>query len=132
MNMYEIVEWYNAKFYHDRTIKIRLKDIFSDHWDNFISENPNLIIRPVIHKEVNRMISCRTSELGYSVYECPNCGEIKFSILVNLDSVLLVVINMLEKGRNQFFKNVTIVNIDILFLLFLIIFGPTLEKTENF
>ena len=25
------------------------------------------------------MISCRTSELGYSVYECPDYGEIKFS-----------------------------------------------------
>ncbi len=25
------------------------------------------------------MISCRTSKLGYSVYECPDCGEIKFS-----------------------------------------------------
>lgn len=25
------------------------------------------------------MISCRTSELGYSVYECPDCGELKFS-----------------------------------------------------
>ena len=25
------------------------------------------------------MISCRTSKLGYSVYECPDCVEIKFS-----------------------------------------------------
>lgn len=25
------------------------------------------------------MISCRTFDLGYSVYECPDCGEIKFS-----------------------------------------------------
>ena len=30
-------------------------------------------------KEVNKMISCRTSKLGYSVYECPDCVEIKFS-----------------------------------------------------
>ena len=30
-------------------------------------------------KEVNKMISCRTSDLGYSVYECPDCGELKFS-----------------------------------------------------
>ena len=25
------------------------------------------------------MRSCKTSELGYSVYECPDCGELKFS-----------------------------------------------------
>ena len=57
MYMYETVEWYNAHFYKDRTIKFRLKDIFSDHWDNFVRENPNLNIRPVVHKEVNRIRS---------------------------------------------------------------------------
>lgn len=79
MDMYEIIEWYNANFYKDRTIKFRLKDIFNDHWDNFIKENSHLNIRPVVLKEVDKMISCRTSTLGYSVYECPDCGEIKFS-----------------------------------------------------
>lgn len=79
MYMYEVIEWYNANFYKDRTIKFRLKDIFSDHWNNFIKDNPDLNIRPVVFKEVDKMISCRTSDLGYSVYECPDCGEIKFS-----------------------------------------------------
>ena len=79
MYMYEVIEWYNANFYKDRTIKFRLKDIFSDHWNNFIKDNPDLNIRPVVFKEVDKMISCRTSVLGYSVYECPDCGEIKFS-----------------------------------------------------
>ena len=79
MFMYEIIEWYNANFYNDKSIKFRLKDIFNDHWDNFINEYPSLNIRPVVLKEVDKMISCRTSEFGYSVYECPDCGEIKFS-----------------------------------------------------
>ena len=79
MYMIEEVEFHNNMFYKDRTIKYRLKDIFSDHWENFIKENKDLNIRPVVLKEVDRMISCRTSELGYSVYECPDCGELKFS-----------------------------------------------------
>lgn len=79
MYMIEEVEFHNNMFYKDRTIKYRLKDIFSDHWENFIKENKDLNIRPVVLKEVDKMISCRTSELGYSVYECPDCGELKFS-----------------------------------------------------
>lgn len=76
--MIKEVNFHNDLFYKDRTIKFRLKDIFSDHWDNFLKDNPTLNIRPVVLKEVNKMISCRTSELGYSVYECPDCGELKF------------------------------------------------------
>lgn len=79
MHMINGVKFHNNNFYKDRTIMFRLKDIFSDHWDNFVNDNHNLNIRPVVFKEVNRMITCRTSELGYSVYECPDCGEIKFS-----------------------------------------------------
>lgn len=79
MYMIEEVKFHNNMFYKDKTIKYRLKDIFADHWDNFIKENKNLNIRPVVLKEVDKMISCRTSELGYSVYECPDCGELKFS-----------------------------------------------------
>ena len=79
MYMLEEIEWYNAHFCNDRNVKFRLKDIFSEHWDKFIELNPDLTIRNVVFKEVSKMISCRTSELGYSVYECPDCGEIKFS-----------------------------------------------------
>lgn len=79
MYMIEEIDFYNKISYKDRTINFRLKDIFSDHWNNFLKNNSNLNIRPVVLKEVNKMISCRTSELGYSVYECPDCGEIKFS-----------------------------------------------------
>jgi predicted RNA-binding Zn-ribbon protein involved in translation (DUF1610 family) len=77
--MIKEINWHNSNFIKDRNIKFRLKDIFADHWDNFVEAYSNLDIRPVIHKEVKKMISCRTSELGYSVYECPDCGEIKFS-----------------------------------------------------
>lgn len=73
------IEFYDKMYFKDRTIKYRLKDIFDDNWDNFIKDNSNLKIRDVVFKEVDKMRSCRTSELGYSVYECPDCGELKFS-----------------------------------------------------
>lgn len=77
--MYEVIEWHNANFINDKSVKFRLKDIFADNWDNFVKNNPDLNIRPVVFKEVDRLISCRTSSLGYSVFECSHCGEIKFS-----------------------------------------------------
>lgn len=76
--MIDVIEFHNKNFYKDKNIKFRLKDIFSDHWDNFVNDNQNLNIRPVVFKEVNKMISCKTASLGYSVYECSHCGEIKF------------------------------------------------------
>lgn len=77
--MIKEIKWYNSNFINDKTIKFRLKDIFADHWDSFVESHPNLEIRPVVNKEIKKMISCRTSSLGYSLYECPECGEIKFS-----------------------------------------------------
>ena len=84
MYIIEKIDSWNKISYKDRTINFRLKDIFSDHWDNFLKNNSNLNIRPVGLKEVNKMISCRTSKLGYSVYECPDCGEIKFSFHIGI------------------------------------------------
>ena len=71
MFMYEEIEWYNANFFNDKTVRFRIKDIFSDNWEEFLKQNPDLEIRPVVHKEVKKIISCKTSELGYSMYECP-------------------------------------------------------------
>lgn len=48
MHMIEEVEFHNNMFYKDRTIEYRLKDIFSDHWENFIKENKDLNIRPAV------------------------------------------------------------------------------------
>ncbi len=72
------IDFFNNLIYKDKSVKYRLKDIFSDHWDNFIKDNPNLFIRDVVFKEVIKMTSCRTSSLGYSLFECPHCGELKF------------------------------------------------------
>ena len=78
MCMIKEVEFYNEFFLEDRSVNHRLKDIFNDHWENFLNDNPDINIRPVVLTEVDKMMSCRTAQLGYSLYECPDCGETKF------------------------------------------------------
>lgn len=54
-----------------------LNYIFDDYWDDFCdyAEKHNLNIRPTVFEEVNKMRICRTKDMGYSVYECPNCHK---------------------------------------------------------
>lgn len=51
-----------------------IKDIFKDYWEDFLMALPHLNIRDTVHLNVNRMLKCQTPKLGYSFYECPNCG----------------------------------------------------------
>lgn len=52
-----------------------IKQIFKENWDKFIESNP---VRPVVKKEVEKMLSCRELNKGYTEYHCPECGERKF------------------------------------------------------
>lgn len=52
-----------------------LKEIFKDKWEEFISLNK---VRPVVIKEVEKMVNCRELNQGYTEYHCPECGEKKF------------------------------------------------------
>lgn len=72
-NEKELFKSFPKKFYFE------LKDIFIDYWDYFLvfAESRNLTIRPAVHRDVNRMIKCKTPSLGYSCFKCPNCGEEK-------------------------------------------------------
>lgn len=55
------------------TLTHPIKSVFQDHWGSFIQDNSHLTIRPVVFREVQRMIDCQTSAMGYSTYECPDC-----------------------------------------------------------
>lgn len=51
--------------------------IFHDFWKDFLLD-PQVIkngVRPVVIKEVNKMISCGTLDAGFEVFECPNCHQ---------------------------------------------------------
>jgi hypothetical protein len=55
--------------------KILLKDIFQEKWNDFLHDNPDLNVRPVVLHEVNRMIGCKSLSNGYATYECTHCGK---------------------------------------------------------
>lgn len=127
------IDWHNSNFINDRNIKFRLKDIFSDHWDSFIEAYSNLDIRSVIHKEVKKMISCRTSELGYSIYECPDCGEIKFSYHtygrdMKWNPHIHTIVTEGAMGKNNAFKEFDFISYDALRKKFQKILLNLLEK----
>ena len=54
-----------------------IKEIFINNWDGFCNyaNNNNLNIRDIVYFEVAKMMKCRTPQLGFSYFECPNCGN---------------------------------------------------------
>lgn len=50
-------------------------DIFRDYWELFLKDNAHLNIRDTVHQNVERMLNCKTPDLGYAFYECPNCDH---------------------------------------------------------
>ena len=52
-----------------------IADLLRDYWDAFVEANAHLTIRDVVHQNVDRVRKCRTPELGYAMYECPNCSN---------------------------------------------------------
>jgi|SRR5690554_1395010 len=54
---------------------IKIKDVFADHWDAFLLEG--YPIRPVVLKNVDKIISCGDPSMGYALYFCENCEKFK-------------------------------------------------------
>lgn len=48
------------------------KQIFLDHWELFVKAHPGLI-RPSIHKNIEKMLACGTDNMGFHVYKCDRC-----------------------------------------------------------
>lgn len=64
------VKMYNPK-------KVTIQKIFNDNWDDF-SRDPEVVrrgLRPIVIKEVEKMMICGTIESGFEIYECPNCHK---------------------------------------------------------
>lgn len=53
-----------------------IKKIFEDHWDEFLNRYGNRV-RPVVIKEVKKMLGCGSFANGYAEYQCEKCGEKK-------------------------------------------------------
>ena len=54
-----------------------IRQIFSDHWNDFVQTVGKEKIRPAIILEVERMLSCGDFSNGYAEYHC-SCGEKKY------------------------------------------------------
>ena len=71
----------NFNIYKDkvknRKVIFTIKQIFEDHWNNFLLDNPNIKIRDVVYSNVNRMFKCKTTDLGFSLFVCEHCGKEK-------------------------------------------------------
>ena len=55
--------------------KFTIKQIMADNWSDFITSFPN--VRPVVNKEVLKMINCQNPNLGHALYICEHCGKFK-------------------------------------------------------
>ena len=66
-------EQYKDKVKNKKVI-FTIKEIFKDWWNKFLETYPKLNIRDVVFSNVERMLKCKTWDLGYAVYKCPNCG----------------------------------------------------------
>lgn len=57
--------------------KTTIQRIFVENWDTFLSD-PEVIrrgLRPIVTKEVEKMMACGTVDSGFELYECPNCHQ---------------------------------------------------------
>lgn len=63
---------------NDKRIKYHIKDIFGDHWNKFLKSYPNITIRETVFDNINKMLKCKTLDLGFDVFKCPNCGKENF------------------------------------------------------
>lgn len=55
--------------------KITIKQIFLDNWHKFLSLYT--LIRPVVLKEVNKIMDCGNPDKGYALYVCTHCNSFK-------------------------------------------------------
>lgn len=85
LNNQKFAEYFSNSYDITPNSKIKLKDIFNDHWDDFIlyANEHNLQIRDVVFAEVDRIISCGCMSEGYFAYICENCQEVKYLFLIN-------------------------------------------------
>ena len=64
----------------NRKITFTIKQIFKEHWNNFLLNNPGIKIRDVVYSNVNKMLKCKTIDLGFSLFVCEHCGNEKIAL----------------------------------------------------
>ena len=62
---------------NNRKVNFTIKQIFHDWWNKFLETYPHLKIRDVVYHNVNKMLKCKTWDLGFTTFKCPDCGKEK-------------------------------------------------------
>jgi len=79
---------------HVRSYRFTIKQIFKEHWENYLSSHKDSLRQDVIWI-MEKMLSCRNPErLGYHKYACPEHPDqyiIVPLVLAKLASVIPVV-----------------------------------------
>ena len=55
--------------------KYTIKQIFQDNWNDFVLKNNDVVIRPIVFEEVNKIINCGNPDFGYALYICDHCHK---------------------------------------------------------
>ena len=116
-NMFKDDGSFNPK-YNSKKKTVVIAQILEDYWDKISEQSKHniLIARPNADKEVKKIIDCYNKNLGCSVYYCEDCDEFTY-VGHTCKIVLLVVTNIKYTVQKILLPLLTIVNIDILFLL---------------
>ena len=97
-----------------------IAQIFDDHWQSVYFKHKDIIdlYRPNANYEINKVIDCYNNDLGFSIYECPECHDLVFignTCKSRLGSSCGYKYKM--EGLKTFYKQLINVNTDKLFLL---------------
>lgn len=52
-----------------------IKQIFLDNWNDFLNDNSDISIRPIVFEEINKIMNCGNPDYGYALYVCDHCGK---------------------------------------------------------
>ncbi len=68
---------YKSRIENKKT-RFTIKQIFEEWWDKFINKYKDIKVRDVVIKNVDKMLKCKTKNIGFSLFKCPTCGKEKF------------------------------------------------------
>lgn len=71
-----LFEYSQKDFHFKRADAYSIQAIFRNNWEKFKLDNYcSSFVTPHIDEEIQKMLTCQDSSLGYAIYECDHCHE---------------------------------------------------------
>jgi len=95
---------------NNRKVVFSIKQIFKDWWHKFLDTYPNLNIRDVAFSNVERMLKCKTWDLGFAIFSCPisdkNFKQIRFyGAYHNSTKITIDIVKFLSEEKAKVMKS---------------------------